>query len=128
MHQHDGLNLPCQCIDNCDAHKVAASHCTMASAHALYSREGSPASVRWSVAPPSKHYRNCAGIDQPQVVNFGALFGTEQGMLKDPKREEAVQKCGVPFTIVRVGKIKNQPGADSNLHLTQSGEANGEIR
>ena len=61
-------------------------------------------------------------------MNFGALFGTEQGLLRDPKREETVQQSGIPFTIVRVGKIQNQPGANMNLQLSQTDQGTGDIR
>lgn len=68
-----------------------------------------------------------AAVKQPQTVNFGALFGTEQGLLRDPKREETVQQSGIPFTIVRVGKIQNQPGANMTLQLSQTDQSSGDI-
>ena len=70
----------------------------------------------------------CAGINQSQGINFGALFGTEQALLKDPKREVAVQQSGIPFTIVRAGKIQNQPGSNMQLSISQDDQMSGEIR
>lgn len=70
----------------------------------------------------------CAGINQSQGINFGALFGSEQALLKDPKRELAVQQSGIPFTIVRAGKIQNQPGANMQLNISQNDQISGEIR
>lgn len=69
-----------------------------------------------------------AGIDQPRGLNLGALFGTEQALLKDPKRELAVQQSGIPFTIVRAGKIKSQPGSMMQLEISQNDQASGDIR
>jgi len=70
----------------------------------------------------------CTGINQSQGINFGALFGTEQALLKDPKRELAVQQSGIPFTIVRAGKIQNQPGSNMQLNISQDDQTSGEIR
>ena len=70
-----------------------------------------------------------AGINQPQALNLGSLFGTEQGRLRDPKREQAIKQSGVPYTIVRVGKIKNLPGANMQLEISQHEEQmSGDIR
>ncbi len=49
-------------------------------------------------------------------------------MLKDPKRELAVQQSGIPFTIVRAGKIQNQPGSNMQLNISQDDQISGEIR
>lgn len=68
-----------------------------------------------------------AEIDQPRGLNLGALFGTEQALLKDPKRELAVQQSGIPFTIVRAGKIKSQPGSMMQLEISQNDQASGDI-
>lgn len=68
-----------------------------------------------------------AGITQSQGISLGVLFGTEQALLKDPKREQAVQQSGIPFTIVRAGKIKNQPGSNMQLVLSQDEQTMGEI-
>ncbi|DBA83648.1 TPA: hypothetical protein ACH3X1_006207 [Trebouxia sp. C0004] len=67
------------------------------------------------------------GINQSQGINFGALFGTEQALLKDPKRELAVQQSGIPFTIVRAGKIQNQPGSNMQLNISQDDQTSGVI-
>ena len=69
-----------------------------------------------------------SGITQSQGISLGALFGTEQALLKDPKREQAVQQSGIPFTIVRAGKIKNQPGSNMQLVLSQDEQTAGDIR
>ena len=70
-----------------------------------------------------------AGINQPQALNLGSLFGTEQGLLRDSKREQAVKESGVPYTIVRAGKIKNRPGADMQLEISQQDQQmSGDIR
>lgn len=68
-----------------------------------------------------------SGINQSQGINFGAFFGTEQALLKDPKREVAVQQSGIPFTIVRAGKIQNQPGSNMQLSISQDDQMSGEI-
>ncbi|DBA71979.1 TPA: hypothetical protein ACH3X2_010724 [Trebouxia sp. C0005] len=67
------------------------------------------------------------GINQSRGINFGALFGTEQALLKDPKRELAVQQSGIPFTIVRAGKIQNRPGSNMQLSISQDDQISGEI-
>ena len=70
-----------------------------------------------------------AGINQPQALILGSLFGTEQGVLRDPKREQAIKESGVPYTIVRAGKIKNLPGASMQLEISQHDQqASGDIR
>lgn len=47
------------------------------------------------------------------------LFGGEQAILRDPKREVAVQQSGIPFTVVRSGRIKDVPGSQSQLDISQ---------
>lgn len=70
-----------------------------------------------------------AGINQPQALNLGLVFGTEQGMLRDPKREQAIKESGIPYTIVRAGKIKDLPGANMQLDVSQHDEHKaGDIR
>lgn len=70
-----------------------------------------------------------AGINQPRALDLGSLFGTEQGMLRDPKREQAIMQSGVPYTIVRAGKIKNLPGANMQLEISQhEDQTSGDIR
>ncbi|KAL3130761.1 hypothetical protein ABBQ38_000106 [Trebouxia sp. C0009 RCD-2024] len=69
-----------------------------------------------------------AGINQPQALNLGSLFRTEQGVLRDPKREQVIKESGIPYTIVRAGKIKNLPGASMNLEISQHDQqASGDI-
>lgn len=50
-------------------------------------------------------------------------------MLRDPKREQAIKQNGVPYTIVRAGNIKNLPGANMQLEISQHEEQmSGDIR
>ena len=68
-------------------------------------------------------------MNQRQALDLGSLFGTEQGLLRDPKREQEVSHSGIPYTIVRAGKIKNLPGANMQLDVSQhDGQTAGEIR
>lgn len=50
---------------------------------------------------------------------FGRLLGTDQAVLADESREEALQDCKAPLTIVRVGKMLDTPGGGADLHLVQ---------
>ena len=47
----------------------------------------------------------------------------EVAALRDRGREEAVSGCSVPHTVVRVGRIKDTPGGQQALDLSQDNSA-----
>ena len=64
---------------------------------------------------------NCichVGKSKGGPFGFGALFGLEEAVLCDPRREAAVLRCKIPYSIVRVGNLQDVPGM---LLLTISG-------
>ena len=65
---------------------------------------------------------DCAGANQAGGLSLPALFGGEQAVLRDPKRESAVQQSGIPFTVVRSGRIKDIPGSRSQLNISQDAQ------
>ncbi|KAK9815437.1 hypothetical protein WJX72_003655 [[Myrmecia] bisecta] len=59
------------------------------------------------------------GALQPAGFSIGNFINAEQAVLRDPQREQAVQQSGVPYTIVRAGRIRNTPGGNVQLQFTQ---------
>jgi hypothetical protein len=50
---------------------------------------------------------------------FGKLLGSEQAVLADPSREEALKGCNIPLTVVNVGKLVDGPGGGAEISLVQ---------
>lgn len=50
---------------------------------------------------------------------FDKFLGGDQNVLTDEKREAALQDCNAPLTIVRVGKLIDQPGGASDIQIAQ---------
>lgn len=71
---------------------------------------------------PSKLLLMCgcadAGVTQNSGLSLPVLWG-EQAVLRDPSREDTVQQCGMPCTIVRTGRVKDIPGRKSKLEINQ---------
>ncbi|GMH43305.1 hypothetical protein BSKO_11227 [Bryopsis sp. KO-2023] len=64
------------------------------------------------------------GVGQQKGFDFGSMFG-EGATLADPKREEQIENCGVPYTILRCGKLSDSPGGISDLKLASSNGTQG---
>ena len=47
------------------------------------------------------------------------LIGNDEAVLRDEKREAALQGCEAPLTIVRVGKLIDGPGGSSEIQVAQ---------
>ena len=47
------------------------------------------------------------------------LIGNDEAVLRDEKREAALQDCKAPLTIVRVGKLVDSPGGTSEIQVAQ---------
>ena len=52
-------------------------------------------------------------------LSLAALLDAEASAQRDPQREAAVRACGVPATIVRVGRITDAPGGMQQLRILQ---------
>lgn len=74
------------------------------------------------------HRRLCSvGVTQRTGLSLPALWG-EEAVLRDTKREDAVQQCGMPCTIVRTGRIKDIPGRKAKLEIRQDAQAALDVR
>ena len=48
---------------------------------------------------------------------------TEMAAQRDKGREEAIRGCSVPHTLVRVGRVRDTPGGQQALELSQDSSA-----
>lgn len=69
----------------------------------------------------------CTGVIQNTGLSLPVLWG-EQAVLRDPSREDVVQQCGMPCTIVRTGRVKDIPGRKAKLEISQDTQNAQDIR
>lgn len=50
---------------------------------------------------------------------FDRLMNKDQAALSEASREEALQGCSAPLTIMRVGKMLDSPGGTSEIQISK---------
>jgi hypothetical protein len=58
-------------------------------------------------------------LAEPPAGMFGSFFGGSSAILREPGREEEVIASGIAHTIVRFGKLLDQPGGTTYIEFTQ---------
>lgn len=59
-----------------------------------------------------------APTGMPRPGGLASLFeGGADGVLREPAREEAVLRCGLPYVVVKAGSIKDVPGGANAVRL-----------
>jgi hypothetical protein len=75
----------------------------------------------WALSARSYHL--LCGVAGGNGLSLVALLDAEAAAQRDPRRKAAVQTCGVPHTIVRVGRITDAPGGMQQLRVSQIRDA-----